>query len=153
MPGAKSDFFLVRGEALPTVLQKTLEAKELLRRGECRTVREAVARVGISRSAFYKYRDGVESVDEADGVHIVALSMKLRHQTGVLSRVLGVIAEAKGSVRTINQSQPVSGVAPVTITFETEARGEALDKILHDLRAVEGVVQVELVGEGTGISA
>ena len=51
--------YIVSKEILPEAIIKTAQAKELLLRGEALTVNEAVDKVGISRSAFYKYRDGV----------------------------------------------------------------------------------------------
>lgn len=144
--------YIVKAEALPQVLQKTLEAKELLRRGECRTVREAVARVGISRSAFYKYRDGVEPADPDAGL-AVTLSLVLQHEAGVLSRVLAKVAAVQGNVRTINQSPPSGGVAPVTITFETAGMAGTVDGLVRELRTLPGVVKADVVGESASLGA
>ena len=46
-------------DVLPEAMKKTLEVKELLERGKASSVWEAVQRVDLSRSAFYKYRDTV----------------------------------------------------------------------------------------------
>lgn len=151
MSSSKLDCYLVKGGALPPVLRKTIEAKELLRRGECRTVREAVARVGLSRSAFYKYRDGIEIPDDGDGLKAIALSLLLNHQPGSLSGVLGAIAGAQGNVRTINQSPPSSGVAPVTVTFEAGNLNLPLEILVERVKALDGVVRVELVGTGAEV--
>ena len=151
MAGDAGGYYLVKGEALPTVLKRTLEAKELLRTGRCRTVREAVQQVGLSRSAFYKYRHGVEVLEEDRGLRAVTLSLLLSHHSGVLSRVLGAIASARGNVRTINQNQPVSGMAPVTVTFESNALDRSLESLLEEIRQLDGVVKVEMVGEGAEV--
>lgn len=148
MGSTKLDVFLVKGEALSPVLRKTIEAKELLRRGDVRTVREAVARVGISRSAFYKYRDGIDIPDDGGGVKVVTLSLLLNHQPGSLSGVLGEIAAVRGNVRTIHQNPPSSGVAPVTVTFESSDLGLPLGDLVDRLKSVTGVVRVETVGSG-----
>lgn len=140
------EYLLVREDALPEVLIKTLEAKELLASGECRTVREAVARVGISRSAFYKYRDSVERAGMPGREPIVAtLSLLLSHRAGVLSRVLQLVAAASGNIRTINQSAPVKGAAPVLITFESAALTVSLADLLSRLQRLDGVVKAELL--------
>lgn len=140
------EHLLVRQDAVPEVLVKTLEAKELLASGECRTVREAVQRVGISRSAFYKYRDGVERVGMPEQERVVAtLSLLLTHRAGVLSRVLQLIAAAAGNIRTINQSAPVKGAAPVLITFEMAALTVSLNDLLTRLQQLDGVVKAELI--------
>ena len=55
----KKEYYLVQADMLPEIFLKVMETKELIETGECRTVADAVARVGISRSAFYKYRDAV----------------------------------------------------------------------------------------------
>lgn len=60
---AKKDFerkfYLVREDVLPEAMKKTLEAKELIDRHRADSVWEAVKKVDLSRSAFYKYRDTV----------------------------------------------------------------------------------------------
>lgn len=52
-------FYLIRYDILPESIVKTIEAKKMLESGEVDTVNEAVERVGLSRSAFYKYKDGI----------------------------------------------------------------------------------------------
>src|SRR5690606_9127618 len=84
-------YYLVREDILPEALVKTVRAKELLARGEAATVQEAVERAGLSRSAFYKYKDGIHPLDRLDRERIVTISMDLEHKTGVLSRVLALM--------------------------------------------------------------
>ena len=55
--GAK--YFIVEAEAMPEIIRKVAEAKRLLETGEKTTVNGAAREVGISRSAFYKYKDAV----------------------------------------------------------------------------------------------
>ena len=57
MPEGKPKYYLVEAGVLPEVFIKVAEVKKLLETGESRTVADAVERVGISRSAFYKYKD------------------------------------------------------------------------------------------------
>jgi chorismate mutase len=52
-------YYMVREDVLSESMQKALEAKSLLDRGKVKTVAEAAEKVGLSRSAFYKYRDGI----------------------------------------------------------------------------------------------
>lgn len=52
-------FFIVREDVLSEAMRKTLDAKELLERGKAESVHEAVKKVDLSRSAFYKYRDTI----------------------------------------------------------------------------------------------
>ncbi|HHY59584.1 MAG TPA: ACT domain-containing protein, partial [Clostridia bacterium] len=108
--------FVVRSSVLPEALRKTALAKELLAQGQARTVNEAVQRAGISRSAFYKYKDGIFPYNPSAEKKLVTLSLLLSHQTGVLSRVINAVTELGGNIITINQNIPVRGIANVSIT-------------------------------------
>lgn len=88
----QSNFYLVREEILPEAIKKTIVVKEILKRGELKTVNEAVEKVGLSRSAYYKYKDYVFPFYEASKEKIITLSLLLEHKPGVLSRVLNTIA-------------------------------------------------------------
>lgn len=52
-------YYIVSAEALPEVFIKVAEDRRMLQVGEAATVGEAARMVGISRSAFYKYKDAV----------------------------------------------------------------------------------------------
>ena len=54
-----SKFFIVDKKVLPEIFAKVVEAKKLIESYKANTVKEAIDAVGISRSAFYKYRDSV----------------------------------------------------------------------------------------------
>ena len=47
-----TEYYLVKGSALPEVLIKVVEAKKMLSSGEARTVQEVTEKLGISRSSF-----------------------------------------------------------------------------------------------------
>ena len=47
-----TQYFIVDGNMLPEIYLKVAQAKELLERGEVRTIHQAVCQIGISRSAF-----------------------------------------------------------------------------------------------------
>jgi chorismate mutase len=69
----KSGFFLVREEILPEAIKKTIKVKEMLKRGDARTINEAVEKMELSRSAYYKYKDYVFPFYEASQNKIVTL--------------------------------------------------------------------------------
>ncbi|MDA8234187.1 MAG: ACT domain-containing protein [Clostridia bacterium] len=144
--GKKGKFYIVQADILPEAIRKTAKAKELLARGEVSTVNEAVDRVELSRSAFYKYKDGVFPIHEASQGKIITLSMLLEHRSGVLSIVLNTIAKAHGNILTINQGLPLQGMANATISLETAAMVASVDDLIDYMRQVDGVKKVELVG-------
>jgi chorismate mutase len=147
MTGQKSVFYLVREEILPEAIKKTIKVKELLKRGDARTINEAVDKMELSRSAYYKYKDYVFPFYEASKEKIVTLAVLLEHKPGVLSRVLNTIASDRGSVLTINQGIPLQGVANATISIETMDLAIDLEALLDKLRMVDGVKRLEILGQ------
>jgi len=138
--------FLVQESVLPVALRKTVQAKEILRRGEARTVNEAVQVAGLSRGAFYKYRHAIFSFGEASCGKIMTISLLLEHTSGVLSEVLKEIAKAQGNILTINQGLPLQGLANASISFETAELLVEVDALLNSLAQLPGVRKLELVG-------
>ena len=81
----KKKYYLVSAEALPEVFIKVAEAKRMLQVGEADTVGEAARLVGISRSAFYKYKDAVQPFQNMRAGHIITFYALLKDIPGVLS--------------------------------------------------------------------
>ena len=143
----KSGFFLVREEILPEAIKKTIKVKEMLKRGDARTINEAVEKMELSRSAYYKYKDYVFPFYEASKEKIVTLALLLEHRSGVLSNVLKVLANEHGSVLTINQGIPLQGVANATLSIETMELAVDLEALLDKIRVIEGVKRLEVLGQ------
>lgn len=139
-------YYVVREDLLPEGILKTEQVKELLRRGEAATVHEATERVGLSRSAFYKYKDGVYALETTSRERIVTLSMDLEHRSGVLSKMLGTLAANEGNVLTISQSIPLQGLANVVVSVDTSLLAGELAELLGKLRAIDGVKRAIVVG-------
>ena len=143
----KAVFFLVREEILPEAIKKTIKVKDMLKRGEARTINEAVEKMELSRSAYYKYKDYVFPFYEASKEKIITLALLLEHKQGVLSKVLNTIAYDHGSVLTINQGIPLQGVANATISIETAELVIDLEALLDKVRMIEGVKRLEILGQ------
>lgn len=145
---AMDRYYLVREDILPEAIIKTMQAKELLTKGEARTINEAVDRVGLSRSAFYKYKDGVYSLNKLDRERLVTVSLDLDHRAGILSKVLACIARLEGNVLTIHQSIPLQGLANVVLSIDTSRMGEQFGGLIESLKTVEGVRRAAIIGQG-----
>ncbi|WP_435924488.1 ACT domain-containing protein [Paenibacillus sp. DYY-L-2] len=141
-------YYLVREDILPEAVIKTLQVKQLLASGDAKTVHEAVAQVGLSRSAFYKYKDGIHQLSDIERESIVTISFDLEHRSGVLSKVLSFIAGSGGNVLTINQSIPLQGRANVVISVETSRLTEEFDVMMEHLHSIPGVRRTQIVGQG-----
>ena len=141
----KPKYFIVEAEKLPEVFIKVVEAKRMLELREVSTINEAAQRVGISRSAFYKYKDAVMPFNDMMSGHIVTFQSILRDEPGVLSAILNIFAASGANILTINQSIPGNGCAAVTVGAETSGLQEPLDELLRQVNEVEGVVQFEVL--------
>lgn len=139
-------FYLVREDILPEAILKTARAKELMvQRGNI-PVAEALEQVGLPRSTFYKYRDGVYSFLDTGTMRIINLSLELRHESGILSRVLNYVASQSGNILTINQNLPLRGMANVTISVDIEDLRVGVEELLAGLEGIDGVLHSELIG-------
>ncbi|AQS58604.1 ACT domain-containing protein [Desulforamulus ferrireducens] len=140
-------YYLVEEDILPEAILKTVMAKELLLKGAANTVNEAVEKVELSRSAFYKYKDKVFPFHQWSKGKIVTLELVMQHQPGVLSTVLNIIASVKGSILTINQNLPLQGLANATLSIETAEMNQDLEELLKIISEVTGVQDVRLIGQ------
>lgn len=142
---APAKYFIVEAEAMPEIFRKVAEAKRLLETGEETTVNNAARAVGISRSAFYKYKDSVRPFNDMLHGRIVTLQILLKDEPGILSAALNVFGGTGVNVLTINQSIPVNGCAVVTMTAETSALRGSLEEVLVEVSACAGVLKCEIL--------
>ncbi|AOY78226.1 hypothetical protein CLFO_41260 [Clostridium formicaceticum] len=140
-------YYIVKAEVLPEVFIKTMEVKDLLKKGKVTTIFEAVERVGMSRSAYYKYKDAIFPLYEMNTTRMITMAMILEHSPGVLSEVLNEIANAKASILTINQNIPVHGVANVTISLELKNMMIQVSQLIQNLESMEGVNKVTILAK------
>ena len=141
----KKQYFLVSADALPQVFLKVAEAKRLLQIGEVRTIGEAAKAVGISRSAFYKYKDAVQPFHNMKAGHILTFYALLRDNPGVLRNYLSVFADSGANILTINQTIPTNGCAGVTISAEISEIGEPIETMMGRIGAAPGVLKFEIL--------
>ena len=137
--------YIVEANVLPEIFIEVSRAKELLETGEVSTVAEAVSRVGISRSAFYKYKDAIRPFRSMKRDQVITLSVIMRDKLGTLSSVLAIFAGINANILTINQSIPTSGVAIVTISFVPEDPSVTMDMLRARIEELPAVIRIELL--------
>ena len=142
---SKPQYYIVEASALPEVFLKVAEAKRLLSTGEATTVNEATKLTGISRSAFYKYRDSVLPFQNMMKGRIITFQLLLHDEPGLLSEILGVFAEYKANIITINSIVPTNGTAVVTISAETIDLEVSLEEMLERISSTHGVVNADVL--------
>ena len=138
-------YYIVEAKALPEVFLKVAEAKWLLETGEATTVNEAARATGISRSAFYKYRDAIAPFQNLIAGRILTFQFILRDVTGLLSSILTIFAQFGANILTINQTIPTNGCASVTISAETTNMSSGVEDMLRSLEAIDGVLKAEIL--------
>lgn len=141
----KPQYYIVEASALPEVFLKVAEAKRLLSTGEASTINEATQMMGISRSAFYKYRDSVLPFQNMMTGRIITLQFLLHDEPGLLSSILDVMANAKANIITINSIVPTNGTAVVTISAETLDLTVPLEELMRILSDTRGVLKAEVL--------
>ncbi len=134
-----NEYFLVKSTVLPEVFVKVMEVKRLLNAGKSRSVNEAVQKVGLSRSAYYKYKDAVMPFYETSKGKLVTLIIAVENFPGILSGIIQCVANAKGNILTINQNIPINGLADVSISMETDLMAKSIDLLLADVGKIAGV--------------
>ena len=138
-------YYIVEASALPEVFLKVAEAKRLLATGAATTVNEATRITGISRSAFYKYRDSVLPFQNMMTGRIITFQLLIHDQPGTLSKILNILAERHGNIQTINSITPSNGCALVTISAETTELTIQLEELLREMSLTAGVIKAEVI--------
>lgn len=138
-------YYIVEASALPEVFLKVAEAKRLLSLGEAATVNEATRMTGISRSAFYKYRDAVLPFQNMMTGRVLTLQFLLHDQPGMLSEILNYLAVRKANILTINSIVPTNGCAVVTISAETIDLTVTIEEMIRELEQTPGVIKAEIL--------
>ena len=136
-------FLIVEAGVLPEIFIKTLETKRLMESGKCRSVQEAAQEAGISRSAFYKYKDSVFALSEHAKGRNLTLAMNLEDTPGLLSSVLYVLAQGGVNILTINQTIPINRIANITVTVET--RSSDISDIMGKLQEMSGISALRIL--------
>ena len=135
---------VVKEDVLPEVIVKVLRAKELRAASSELSSSEACRIVGISRSAYYKYKDSVFRYEEQSSENVFSLGLKLHDRQGVLSAVISELYGLGMNIIKINQEQPEDSVASVSIQVRRDGGSCGRDELCSALDKIEGVIGVRV---------
>lgn len=138
-------YYIVEASALPEVFIKVAEAKRLLSTGKAATVNDATQMTGISRSAFYKYRDAIMPFQDMRSSRIITFQILLHDEPGSLNKLLTILADHRANIMTINSTVPSNGSGVVTIASETVNLEVPLEDLLEEFRQVPGVIKADIL--------
>ena len=141
----KSEYYVVKQKAVPEVLLKVVEAKKLLESGKAATIQDAVEKVDISRSSFYKYKDDIFPFHDNTQGTTITLSLSIDDEPGLLSDLLKVIADFGANILTIHQSIPINGVASLSISVQVLSTTSDVSRMLEAMEEEKGVRNVKIL--------
>lgn len=137
-------FYLVDLKILPEAIKKTIRVKEMLQDGTCGSINEAVnneavKKVDISRSAYYKYKDHVAPAFETEKDKIVVLFLVMSDDFAVFNRVLRRIVKDRNEIISLNRGIPAEKLVAVTITIKTEESLSYLQYLQETIKEMKGI--------------
>ena len=142
-----TEYYVVKQRALPEVLLKVVEAKRLVESKRGMSVQDAVDKVGISRSSFYKYKDDIFKFhDNAQG-STITVTLDMEDEPGALSDVLKVIADSGANILTIHQSIPINGIAALSLSIQVLQTTGDISHMLEALETQKGVHHVKILAK------
>lgn len=141
----KPKYYIVEAAALPEAFQKVAEVKRILSSGGKGKVNRITQEVGISRSAYYKYKDSIFPFENLMAGRIITFQINLRDEAGLLSQLLQIFADAGANILTINQTIPVGGFALLTISAETIDLSCPVEVLMRQIEQHAGVSRAEIL--------
>lgn len=142
-----SSYFLVNSKVLPNVFEGVISAKEMLADGRAQNASQAAKMAGISRSAFYKYKDYVFKYSDTDQKTLTLLA-KLSDKAGMLSSLTTVLYEYGANILTVNQGIPIDGAADVFVTIKTDNITVPVEEMLKAIKGIDGIVSIKSMNGG-----
>lgn len=145
--GETTRYFVVKQKAVPEVLLKVVEAKRLLESEKVMTIQDAVDKVGISRSSFYKYKDDIFQFHDNSQGTTLTLTFQMDDEPGLLSDVLKIIAEFGANILTIHQSIPINGIASLSLSVQVLPTTGDISNMLETMEEQKGVHFVKIIAK------
>ncbi len=139
----KETLLIVNSKVLPPVFEGIITVKELLASGKAKNVTEAAKVAGISRSAFYKYKDYVCKLEDSKA-NTLTIEAVLSDKAGVFSAMTKALYEHGVNIITVNQSPPKNGTASVALTVCADDELSS-DLLLDELKRTDGIKSVKFI--------
>lgn len=142
----KREYYIVDKRILPNSIQSVIKVNDLVQQTRISKY-EAIKKVGISRSTYYKYKDYIKPFFESGKEKVFNVHMQLMDKRGILAKILNIIAGEDMDVLTIVQNIAVDGIASSTISIKTtEDTLRKIEGMLEKISEVEEVKQIRIIG-------
>ena len=141
----RNEFYIVAADVLPEALKKTAQIKALLSQNSNLTINEAADIVGLSRSAFYKYRESIFSYNKMNKERIVTLIVTAADEISVLAECLQIITEMDGQILTVNRGLPIQDTSKATLVIDTKNMKQEIETLVEKLYEIAQVREIEIL--------
>ena len=141
----RTEFYIVAADVLPEALKKTAQIKALLSQNSNLTINEAADKVGLSRSAFYKYRESIFSYNKMNKERIVTLIVTAADEISVLAECLQIITEMDGQILTVNRGLPIQDTSKATLVIDTKNMKQEIETLVEKLYEIAQVREIEIL--------
>lgn len=141
-----ASYYVVKKRALPEVLLKVVEVNRLLETQKTLSVQEAVERVGISRSSYYKYKEEIFPFHDSMQGKTITLACSMDDEPGLLSDVLKVVADFHANILTIHQTIPINGIASLSLSIQILDEVGDVSGMVSEMGQRSGVHDVKVIG-------
>lgn len=138
-------YLLIDPDILPPVFAGVIRAKELLAEGKVSSTAQAVKEAGISRSAFYKYKDFVFKYSGSGDT--LSLNAQLSDRAGVFSALTAALFSCGANIITVSQGLPENGKANVSLTLSIGSEMSA-EELINRLLKTDGVISINRIDGG-----
>ncbi len=138
-------YLLINSAVLPPVFEGVILAKELLASGKVTSAAAAAKSAGISRSAFYKYKDYVFKYSGLNG-DTLNLKALLSDRAGVFSALTAELFSCGANIITVSQGIPENGTASASLTVSTG--GISPEELIDRLLQIDGVISIKRIDGG-----
>ncbi len=140
------EFFIVDKRILPNSIQNVIKVNEIVQK-EGISKYEAIKRVGISRSTYYKYKDYIKPFFESGKDTIFNINMALHDKPGMLSKIFNIIADSGVNILTITQNIPIDGIARVTLALRSNADTmRNIETMIEKITEESGISEIRIIG-------
>lgn len=141
MKQKKEKFYIVEKNSLPEVFHKVMQVKEGIRTKKYPSVNQAVQKIGISRSAYYKYRNSVFTYNGTDLEAVDIFNLIIEIDIISPQNVFCVFEKYSVAMISIQQSPVTKGISSLQIICRQIALNH-IQEIISYFKKTHGILQV-----------
>lgn len=137
-------YYMVDASALPEVFAKVIKAKTLIESKAAANASEAIKMAGLSRSAYYKYKDKIFLCKD-NNTNKLDIQAILQDKAGVFSTLSNHLFKNGANIITMTQTEPKNGVASVYLTIGIEGLACSVKSLITEASRLDGVISIKTV--------